>query len=67
MQGPKMAINLRMPSSDHWNITSDLILPVTIDTFWQRCEAKHMERDPEGRSVGAGRSHNLDRSFCIFI
>ena len=25
MQGPKMAINLRPPSSDHWNIVLDLI------------------------------------------
>ena len=27
MQGPKMAINLRPPSSNHWNIVSGLILP----------------------------------------
>ena len=27
MQGPKMAINLRLPSSNHWNIVSDLIPP----------------------------------------
>ena len=53
MQGPKMAINLRPPSSNHWNIVSDLILPVTIDTFRQRREAKHAEQDPEGESVGA--------------
>ena len=31
MQGPKMAINLRPPSSDHWNIISDLVLPLTVD------------------------------------
>ena len=53
MQGPKMAINLRLPSSNHWNIVSDLVLPLTIDTFRQRCEAKRAEQDPEGRSVGA--------------
>ena len=53
MQGPKMVINLRPPSSDHWNIISDLLLPVTIDTFRQQREAKHTEQDPEGRSVGA--------------
>ena len=27
VQGPKMTINLGPPSSDHWNIISDLILP----------------------------------------
>ena len=27
IQGPKMVINLRSPSSDHWNIASDLVLP----------------------------------------
>ena len=48
-----MAVNLRPPSSNHWNIVSDLILPVTIDTFRQRHEAKHAEQDPEGESVGA--------------
>ena len=53
MQGPKMAINLRPPSSDHWNIVSDLVLPLTIDTFRQRPEAKRAEQDPEGESVGA--------------
>ena len=53
MQGPKMAINLRPPSSNHWNIISDLILPLTIDTFRQWCEAKHTEQDPEGESAGA--------------
>ena len=40
MQGPKMVINLRPPSSDHWNITMDLVLPLAVDTFRQRCDAK---------------------------
>ena len=53
MQGPKMVINLRPPSSDHWNIVSDLILPLTIDTFRQWREAKCAEQDPEGESAGA--------------
>ena len=35
MQGQKMAVNLRPPSSDHWNIVSDLVLPLMIDTFRQ--------------------------------
>ena len=33
MQGQKMAINLRPPSSNHWNIVSDLVFPLMIDTF----------------------------------
>ena len=53
MQGSKMVINLRPPSSDHWNIVSDLILPLTVDMYKQRCEAKRVEQDPEGESVGA--------------
>ena len=53
MQGPKMAINLRPPSSDHWNITSDLILPLTVDTFRQWHEAKRTEQDLKGKSAGA--------------
>ena len=53
MQGPKMAINLRPPSSNHWNIVSDLILPLTVDKYKQRHEAKHAEQDLEGESVRA--------------
>ena len=48
-----MVINLRPPSSDHWNIISDLILPLTVDKYKQWREAKHAEQDPEGESVGA--------------
>ena len=53
MQGPKMVINLRPPSSDHWNIALDLVLPLTVDKYKQRCEAKRVEQDPEGESMGA--------------
>ena len=53
LQGPKMSINLWPPSSEHWNINSDLILPLTIDTYQQQREAKRMEQDPERESVGA--------------
>ena len=48
-----MSINLRPPSSDHWNINLDLILPLAIDTYKQWCEAKWAEQDPEAESVGA--------------
>ena len=53
MQGSKMVINLRPPSNDHWNIASDLIIPLTVDTFRQQREAKCAEQDPEGESAGA--------------
>ena len=53
MQGPKMMINLGPPSSDHWNIISDLVLPLTVDKYKQWHEAKRAEQDPEGESAGA--------------
>ena len=53
LQGPKMAINLGPPSSDHWNIDSNLVLPLTIDKYKQRREAKQAEQDPEAKSAGA--------------
>ena len=52
-QGPKMAISLRPPSKEHWNIESDLILPLTMDTYQWRLEAKRADQDPERESVGA--------------
>ena len=53
MQGPKMVINLRPPSVDHWNITMDLILPLAVDTFRRRCEAKRAAQGLKGESEGA--------------
>ena len=53
LQGPKMVINLGPPSSDHWNIDSDLVLPLTVDKYKQRHEAKQAEQDPETESAGA--------------
>ena len=52
-QGPKMSISLWPPSSEHWNIESDLILPLMIDTYQRWREAKWVEQDPERESVGA--------------
>ena len=43
-----MLINLWPPSSEHWNIDSDLILTLTIDTYKRQREAKPAEQDPEG-------------------
>ena len=53
MQGPKMAINLRSPSDDHWNITTGLVLPLAVDTFRWWHEAKWVAQGLEGESGGA--------------
>ena len=53
MQSPKMAINLRPPSDNHWNIAMDLILPLAMDTFRRWREAKRMAQGLEGESEGA--------------
>ena len=52
LQGPKMSINLWPLSSEHWNIDSDLILPLTIDMYQRWHEAKQAEQDPERESAG---------------
>ena len=52
-QGPKMLITLKPPSSEHWNIESDLMLTVTMEMYKQQHEAKRAEQDPEWESVGA--------------
>ena len=39
-QGQKIALNLKLPSKDHWSIASDLVLPLTLDPSRQRREAK---------------------------
>ena len=53
LQGPKMSINLRPPSREHWNIESDLILTLMMDTYQRRLEAKRAGQDPERESAGA--------------
>ena len=53
IQGPKMVINLRPLSDDHWNIALDLVLPLAMDTFRQRCEAKRTAQGLEGESEEA--------------
>ena len=53
MQGPEMAINLRPPSDDHWNIATDLVLPLAVDTFRRWREAKQAAQGLEGESGGA--------------
>ena len=53
LQGPKMSINLWPPSRAPWNIESDLILTLTMDTYQRRLEAKRVDQDPERESAGA--------------
>ena len=53
MQSPKMAINHRPPSIDHWNITMDLVIPLAMDTFRRWHEAKRTAQGLEGESEGA--------------
>ena len=55
-QGLKVAIPLRPPSSRHWNIDSDLIFTIAVDTHCRRYEAKKTGQDQERESVGAGES-----------
>ena len=55
-QGPKVAIPLRPPSSRHWNIESDLIFTIAVDTHRWRREAKRAGQDKEQESAGAGES-----------
>ena len=52
-QGHKMVVNLRPSSSDHWNIVSDLIFPLILDTFRQQWEAKRVAIHQEEGSEGA--------------
>ena len=40
MQGPKIAIGLKPPTKDHWNIASDLILPWILEDSQQQHKAK---------------------------
>ena len=55
-QGPKVAIPLRPPSSGHWNIDSDLIFGIVVDTHRRRYEAKKIGQDPQQEFVGAEES-----------
>ena len=52
-QGTKIAVSLRPPSKEHWNMDSDLTLALTMDTYQRRLEAKRAGQDPEWGSVGA--------------
>ena len=51
-QGQKIAICLEPSAKDHWNITSDLILPLVLEDYRQRHEAKWAARAQEEKSEG---------------
>ena len=52
-EGKKRVLGLKPPSPDHWNITSDLVLPLALDECKQRCEARQVVQGLEGRSKKA--------------
>ena len=52
-QGQKIAIHLVSSTKDHWNIALDLILPLVLENYRQRREAKQVARAQEEKSEGA--------------
>ena len=52
-QGQKIAIHLEPSAKVHWNIALDLVLPLILEDYRQRCEAKRMARAHEEKSEGA--------------
>ena len=53
MQGPKIAIDLKPPAENHWNIVLDPILPWMLEDSQQQCAAKQAAQSQEVRSKGA--------------
>ena len=51
-QGQNIVLSLKPPSKDHWNIASDLVLPLTLNASRQRRKAKRVAQGLEGRSEG---------------
>ena len=40
VQGQKIAVDLKAPAEDHWNIALDCILPWMLEDSQQRCAAR---------------------------
>ena len=53
VQGQKIAIDLKAPAKDHWNIALDPILPWMLEDSQQRCMARRVAQSQEVRSKGA--------------
>ena len=49
-QGQKRVLSLKPPSPDHWNIASDLVLPLALDESRRWREAKRAAQGLEERS-----------------
>ena len=49
IQGQKIAIDLKLPAKDHWNIASDPILPWILGDSQQQHEAKRTAQAQEER------------------
>ena len=56
MQGLKIAIVLKPPTQDHWNIALDPILPWILVDSWSRREAQQAAQAEEEGSKEAGTS-----------
>ena len=56
LQGPRMSIPLKSPSSRRWNIDYDLIFSLEVDTHRRWHEAKVTGQDPQQELVGAEES-----------
>ena len=52
MQGPKIAIDLKSPAKDHWNIALDPLLSWMLEDFQQQRTAKQTAQSKEVRSKG---------------
>ena len=65
-QGQKIAICLEPSAKDHWNIASDLVLPLVLEDYRQRREAKWVaraqEEKPEGVKVSQTEAPTLGES-----
>ena len=73
-QGQKRVLNLKPPSPDHWNIASDLVLPLALDESRRWCKAKRVVQGLEGprgqschpqRRLLLGSLHNLRREAVV--
>ena len=51
-QSQKIALGLKPPTKDHWNIASDLVLPMVLEDSRQRHKAKRVARAQEEKSEG---------------
>ena len=56
MQGLKIAIVLKPPTQDHWNIALDPVLPWILAESWSQCEAQQAAQAEEEVSTEAGMS-----------